>query len=657
MFNRDPQQQPGKLVRYGYPRDKDLLQHEYLTAYNLVIQRHPDLLRERTNLQNERKHTPKDTPRYVEISKRLMHIRNNLDCEEKRAVQEAKFVATTVSKAVADKTIYDDSFDVVIFDEASMAYIPQIVFSAKLAKKHFICMGDFAQLPPIVQAKSNAILNMDIFEYCGITEAVRNHNSHEWLCLLDTQYRMHPDIANFSSMAMCQSLLKSASDMEIRRKSISNTSPLMYYPLGLADLTGMMSVCTQTADSSRINPLSALVSFGLALKSAEHHDVGIITPYHAQSRLFHAMARDALGEETELHTISCATVHQFQGSEKDIIIYDAVDCYRQRYHSALLTSTSNNYASRLFNVALTRARGKFIAVANIAYMESKNLSHDLMFTKLIDKYKYTARCLQGKVYYKEFVNYQGSMYAWLDEHQGEILFIDDIKDAKSEIRIDIPGEIKADNAYIQRISHALCLAQKRGIRIIIRAEDRNKIPQSLRPFSIQNSYVANAISIIDKKIVWFGEPLSSANFVSGENIIPTKYRPIIRFKGRHTAMSLYGFLEMNRTIDDAPSNHDDGEQGETFAQYIASHSICEICGKPMRLKKSKGFFLGCSGYPKCNHTEKIDVDFVEEYFRSKGKRGMRCPQCNCSLEATRGQYGVYIRCCGLNRHRYRFDEV
>lgn len=93
-------------------------------------------------------------------------------------------------------------FDVVIFDEASMAYIPQIVFAASLAKKHFVCMGDFRQLPPIVQSSGTSPLNADIFQYCGITSAVDNGRNHKWLCMLDTQYRMHPCIADFASQMM-----------------------------------------------------------------------------------------------------------------------------------------------------------------------------------------------------------------------------------------------------------------------------------------------------------------------------------------------------------------------------------------------------------------------------------------------------------------------
>lgn len=43
-----------------------------------------------------------------------------------------------------------------------MAYVPQIVFSAGLAKSFFICMGDFCQLPAIVQCKEEQRLAGDI---------------------------------------------------------------------------------------------------------------------------------------------------------------------------------------------------------------------------------------------------------------------------------------------------------------------------------------------------------------------------------------------------------------------------------------------------------------------------------------------------------------
>ena len=245
-------------------------------------------------------------------------------------------------------------------------------------------MGDFRQLPPIVQSNGTSPLNADIFQYCGITSAVDSGRNHKWLCMLDTQYRMHPRIADFASRTMYGGLLHSAEDMEKNRRGIVDQKPINGHAMAFADLSGMMSVCTKTGDNSRVNVLSALMSFSLALDAAKNHEVGIITPYHAQSRLLHAMARDVADANPELKPIACATVHQFQGSEKDVIVYDAVDCYRMPYPGMLLTSTGNNYANRLFNVALTRAKGKFIGVANVAYMDNKNLSSSLMFERMIE---------------------------------------------------------------------------------------------------------------------------------------------------------------------------------------------------------------------------------------------------------------------------------
>ena len=53
------------------------------------------------------------------------------------------------------------------------------------------------------------------------------------------------------------------------------------------------------------------------------------------------MAKDAANFFPEREQIACATVHQFQGSEKDVIIYDATDCYRLAYPGPLLTSRDN----------------------------------------------------------------------------------------------------------------------------------------------------------------------------------------------------------------------------------------------------------------------------------------------------------------------------
>lgn len=134
---------PGQLVRYGFPKDKRISEHPYLSSYNLAINNYPDLLKRRTQLQAEKKRLEKNDPKLIQVEKELNEIRRELRAAESQCVRNAKFVATTVSKAIVDKEIRNGAFDVVIFDEASMATIPQIAYAAKLARKNFVCMGDF----------------------------------------------------------------------------------------------------------------------------------------------------------------------------------------------------------------------------------------------------------------------------------------------------------------------------------------------------------------------------------------------------------------------------------------------------------------------------------------------------------------------------------
>lgn len=94
----------------------------------------------------------------MEINKKLNKIREYL-LEEKLLIQNSAFVATMVSKATVDKAIYNQRFDVVIFDEASMAYVPQTVFAASIAKNYFVCLGDFRQLSAIVQNNGKCLIS------------------------------------------------------------------------------------------------------------------------------------------------------------------------------------------------------------------------------------------------------------------------------------------------------------------------------------------------------------------------------------------------------------------------------------------------------------------------------------------------------------------
>jgi hypothetical protein len=61
-----------------------------------------------------------------------------------------------------------------------------------------------------------------------------------------------------------------------------------------------------------------------------------------------------------------------------------------------------------------------------------------------------------------------------------------------------------------------------------------------------------------------------------------------------------------------------GTAGTTPTKPVPTGIDCEECGKPMVIREGKrGPFLGCSGYPKCRHTEEAPPEMLQQ-FRSNG---------------------------------------
>lgn len=494
----------GRVVRYGYPRLEKVVNSRDLPSYAYVLHKDPELENEYHSLQREKKKCKKSDPRRIEINKKLKRIRQYLLEQEKELVQEAPFVATTVSKAVVDKTIYSQSFDLVIFDEASMAYVPQIVFAAGLASERFLCLGDFKQLPAIVQNPEDKILRKDIFERTGIKSAVDYGCNHKWLVMLNEQFRMHPEVADFASRYMYSNLLVSSDEIYEYRQSVANIGPMSGQPMGMIDLSGSYSVCIKTNDGSRINLLSAMLCIRMAESICEQYEVGIITPYSAQARLMLAMIRDMQEKDPKYKAITSATVHQFQGSERPVIIYDAVDCYRMPYPGMLLTSAKDDNADRLFNVALTRSQGKFLLVANKDYMLRK-IKKKLVFTELIqtldeddcvintDDLLYEVGTMP-----KETPNmFMGER----EERDSWERYLQDIKEAKSLISIDIPGAIYDDEDMLESLVEGLAEAKNNGVPIVIRAEEKTNVPNALKGYVRIHSYVTTPFTIDRKSVV------------------------------------------------------------------------------------------------------------------------------------------------------------
>jgi AAA domain len=94
-----------------------------------------------------------------------------------------------------------------------------------------------------------------------------------------------------------------------------------------------------------------------------------VTPYRTQALMLVSALRD-LGRDD---AIDAATVHRFQGSERDVVVVDLVDAPPLDRVSRL-TGAHDDATRRLITVALSRARGKVVVLADVSFLRAHSPS-------------------------------------------------------------------------------------------------------------------------------------------------------------------------------------------------------------------------------------------------------------------------------------------
>jgi hypothetical protein len=268
---------------------------------------------------------------------------------EARIVSEARVVLCTLTNTYLSPLLHGQRFDVLIAEEAGMATLPPLFYAATLCSRRAIMVGDPRQLPPIVQSDDELVrraIGRSIFEVSG-GERV----------MLDVQYRMHPAIGSLVGALFYDGrLVHGAAGTE----AIAERAP---HPGRSVVVVDTRSTCERSQKgSSRVNAVSAEVTADLALEAVRggSESVAVITPYAAQaSEIRRLLAARRIGD-----TVECSTIHRFQGRECDVVILDLVDAQPMR-PSALVGDAPN-----LLNVSISRARGKLVIVADVAYFET-----------------------------------------------------------------------------------------------------------------------------------------------------------------------------------------------------------------------------------------------------------------------------------------------
>lgn len=663
----------GQIMRYGYIRDEELNQNEYISSFKHAIKKSPVLDAKLEELQKQyieiKKTSGIVSQKIVEIHREISRIRGLIRDEEQRIVSKAQIVTTTISKVVIDKLFEDKTYDVVMFDEVSMAYVPQIAAAATFAKEHFICVGDFMQLAPIAQSSAKTVLCEDIFSCLGINVNGTPYY-HPWLVMLDEQRRMHPRISLFANKNVYKNLLKDHESVFTKKDYIVNAAPFVGEPVNYIDLSGTYCASSKNQDNSRFNILSAIISFAIAIKAEKNMEldteqdssVSVITPYAAQTRLIRALIQD-YREYNKTH-IRCATVHQFQGSESNVVVFDAVESYPGDKVGFLMGKDMNSIM-RLINVAVTRAKGKLITVGNARFWENgfrQKSNHT--FYKL---QKYSIEngnhvCHKDRTLEDHIESFDlgklAKLYLNIEDYIEDLLH--DIQKAKGKIVFSLPSG-KLETGLASQTIKLLIEAKIRGVKVLIKTNDYQSLPESWKELAWGTDNAVFPIVMIDDRIIWYDAPDAEWKFVlDKQTTLGTVSRVTCRINGEYTAemiKSLSNFeyretaggvsplVEKDNKVKEIKTDRGNGAVG--LAAYIEEIKKCPICKSTMRMQRGKSgkFYISCKDKKCDGHYPYLDIGDVNHYICVNH---VRCPKCDGDIEAKTGQFGFYIKCfsCG-----------
>ncbi len=578
--------------------------------------------------------------RVEQCSQQIAAIDGQIRDIEKRLLDEAQVVATTLTKTYMDSRLRERRFDVIILDEASMAPLPAVYVAASRADNGVVAIGDPKQLAPIVQAKKSSIakewLGRDLFEVVNITlEGTARGDRRS--ALLREQSRMHPDIARIANTYIYHGLLK-----DIPQRDATDYADVMPYPdrrLLLCDTSDAGPVTTRPGERSRVNVYHALCSLAVARQALSSlpsrpsdlgnpYRVGIVTPYSKQAQLIQRMVK---AEKLESQ-IRVGTVHRFQGLEFEIIVFDTVESRPITHRREFIGGGQNSNGERLINVAITRAKHKLIVVANHKHIATQFEEDDTLRLVVGEARKagtFKSREILDTRVQKTGAHPRGTSPAdgmqsvrdieWLDETTFFDRFVQDIHLARQRIIIRSPFiRLNRTNHLIQDLQ----AARKRGVLITVVSSQVKYGDQPtdeaavnlLREVGIDVQALLGMhekLVLIDDDIVYFGS-LNPLSHTGTSELMQ-------RIVSREVAQTLSSF--------NANGHHPRASWGDDIVLKLTdlSNASCPKCGALMCPKFGRfGAFYGGVDRRVCDHTQNVTLEHLSKVAAITG---ITCPGC------------------------------
>ena len=316
------------------------------------------------------------------------------------------------------KDFRDIVFDFAIVDEAGRATLSELCVPC-IKARHIVLVGDHKQLAPVIDDEIASNLNSNFpkkevgtsfferyFERLSEkkTEVPYLDNFRHRLIY---NYRSEHKICQLYNQPFYEGELKEA--LAIKGKREHNLSPLFHSSAVWID-TGKRDDREDTqAGTGKINRCNASIILDYLEKLLDKikeqnlsHSIGIITPYRAQTNLlkdklkgikaeFKEFYADKASDDKDLRNgFDIGTVDSFQGSDRDIIIYD---CVRSSKAKNSKEDKAKRGGSKIdfiadekrLNVSLSRAKKLLIIIGDMEFLYRASVSEGINpFEKIID---------------------------------------------------------------------------------------------------------------------------------------------------------------------------------------------------------------------------------------------------------------------------------
>jgi superfamily I DNA and/or RNA helicase len=587
----------------------------------------------------------------------LSEIEEKISALRKSVIDDARVLGATCTKTyLSVKDI--GQFDIVIIDEASTVMLPMAWLAAGLSRERVVICGDFRQIPPIVQTEQESIFDIlarDVFDAAGVKK------DQERLMMLDTQYRMDPEICGLISEPMYQGRLHTFAG----RTGFDKTLPAPFdRALTIIDTSDLWPFESQNAFFSRFNLMHALLARNLIWHFeregaiANDNDLGVCTPYSSQAKLIQKILE---GERLDQHT-QVGTVHRFQGDERRIILLDIPESYGGSWNLGQFVQglPPDHVGARLINVAVSRAQDHFIVMANLTYLDKKLPSSSLLRSVLFDvqeKGKVVSgtellrlrpiesdlKDLIGQMPFEEITETLGIF----DEKEFERALKNDIHSAKESIVI-FSGYITPSRAGSLGDLFRSKISEGVQIRCVTRPPQTNgSIPPDEGRAALDmlegigvivdcRAKIHQKICLIDKRIVWMGSlnALSHAgrSDETMTRIVNEKFASAIAAQMSKRKISA---SKAAGTVADAENPRCPDCESRTVyreGRYGPYHSCEAECGWKQNQRSSERTRTGRA----------IRRDNSEE--AANPQDGPPCPDCGSKTKITNGRFGLFYGC-------------